>query len=103
MHALRNSGIFKRILLSRIIQVLKPVFHEKSVWIQNFAMKSHFGVFTHWILCKLNISLYSRKRYEDFVDFKWEIPDYIFEIVKSGNEYRCILELGPPTPSSRIS
>ena len=35
------------LMLSRIIQVWKPDFHEKPVSVQNFGLKSHFGVFTH--------------------------------------------------------
>ena len=37
-------------------------------------LKSYFGVFTHWILREFDTSLYLTECYDNFVDFKWEIP-----------------------------
>jgi hypothetical protein len=38
-------------------------------------LKSYFGVFTHWMLREFDTSLYLTECYDNFVDFKWEIPD----------------------------
>ena len=61
-------------VVSRIIQVWKSELYKNPVSVQNFWLKSYFGVFTHWIMCKFDITLYLAERYNVFVGFKWEIP-----------------------------
>ena len=38
-------------------------------------LNSYFGVFTHWILREFDISFYLTECYDNFINFKWEIPD----------------------------
>ena len=63
-------------ILTRIIRIWKSELYKNPVSVRNFGLKSYFGVFTHWILCKFGINLHLTERYNVFVGFKWEISVY---------------------------
>jgi len=60
--------------MTRNIQIWKSELYKNPVSERNFVLNSYFGVFTHWILREFDISLYLTECYDNFINFKWEIP-----------------------------